>query len=73
MSDLDKVCRIVSKKLNLDYELVKQVCRYQFDFVKQIMTNEDDCHDILINGLFRFKLKPRFRLDKSREYSPHKQ
>lgn len=72
MNDLDKICRIVSKKLNLDYELVKEVCKYQFSFVRQIMTNENDYHDILINNLFRFKLKPRFKLDKTREYSPNK-
>jgi hypothetical protein len=36
------------------------------------MQDENDNHDILINNLFRFKLKPRFKLDKNSEYSPHK-
>lgn len=72
MTDIDKVCRIVSNKLKVDYELVSSICKYQFKFIREVMQDENDNHDILINNLFRFKLKPRFKLDKSSEYSPHK-
>ena len=33
------------------------------------MKDPDDTHDILINKLFRFKLKSRFKQNKQREYS----
>lgn len=34
------------------------------------MKDLDDVHDILIHKLFRFHLKPRFKIDKQRDYSP---
>lgn len=45
---------------------------FQFDFVKQVMQDEDDTHDILINKLFKFKLKNRFKENKQADYSPKK-
>lgn len=72
MTDIDKVCRIVSNNLNIDYELVSNICKHQFKFIKEIMQDQNDYHDILINKLFKFKLKPRFKLNKNSEYSPHK-
>jgi len=34
------------------------------------MKDPDDYHDILFNKLFRFSLKPRFKIDKQSDYSP---
>ena len=35
------------------------------------MKDPDDTRDVLINKLFRFKLKKRFKEDKTRNYSPY--
>lgn len=45
---------------------------YEFQFIKQVMQDKDDTHDILINKLFKFKLKSRFKEDKLGNYSPKK-
>lgn len=34
------------------------------------MKDDQDTHDILINELFKFKLKPRFKNNKQANYSP---
>lgn len=35
------------------------------------MKDEDDVRDILLNKLFRFKLKKRFQENKQNNYSPY--
>lgn len=35
------------------------------------MKDETDYHDILFGGLFKFKLKNRFKEDKTKKYSPY--
>ncbi len=35
------------------------------------MKDEDDTRDVLINKLFRFKLKKRFKDNKQSNYSPY--
>nr|DAQ78742.1 MAG TPA: hypothetical protein [Caudoviricetes sp.] len=35
------------------------------------MKDEDDARDILLNKLFRFKLKKRFQENKQSNYSPY--
>lgn len=35
------------------------------------MKDPEDYHDILFNGLMRFKLKGRFKEDKTKQYSPN--
>ena len=34
------------------------------------MKDPQDCHDILFRRLFRFKLKNRFKENKTKDYSP---
>lgn len=70
--ETQKLCKQISKQLNIDYNTVYDVCMFQFDFVKQVMQDEDDTHDILINKLFKFKLKNRFKENKQADYSPKK-
>ncbi len=70
MINIDKVCTEISRELNVSYELVKQIVMYQFQFTTEVMKDPDDYHDILFNKLFRFKLKPRFKEDKNKDYSP---
>ena len=69
MIDLDKVIKEVSKRLNLDRDVVAAVCKHAFTSTVETMKSEDDCRDIMFNRLFKFKLKRRFKEDKTRKYS----
>lgn len=66
----DKICTKIARELNLDKELVKKIVMYEFRFTTDVMKDPEDYHDILFNKLFRFTLKPRFKIDKTRKYSP---
>ena len=68
MITLDDVIKEVSKNLNLDRELVAEVCKHPFKQVVDIMKS-DDTSDILFNELFKFKLKRRYKENKQRQYS----
>lgn len=67
--NIDKVCRQIANDLNEDPNVVKQIVMHQFQFVVDVMKDEDDTRDVLINKLFRFKLKKRFRDNKQSNYS----
>ena len=69
--NIDKVCRQIAKDLNEDPNVVKQIIMHQFQFVVDVMKDEDDTRDVLINKLFRFKLKKRFNDNKQSNYSPY--
>lgn len=71
MMNIDKVCRQIAKDLNEDPNIVKQIAMHQFQFVVDVMKDEDDTRDVLINKLFRFKLKKRFKDNKQSNYSPY--
>lgn len=71
MMNIDKVCRQIAKDLNEDPNVVKQIIMHQFQFVIDVMKDEDDTRDVLINKLFRFKLKKRFKDNKKSNYSPY--
>ena len=69
--NIDKVCKHIAKDLNEDPNVVKQIVMHQFQFVVDVMKDEDDTRDVLINKLFRFKLKKRFKDNKQSNYSPY--
>lgn len=71
MMNIDKVCRQIAKDLNEDHNVIKQIIMHQFQFVVDVMKDEDDTRDVLINKLFRFKLKKRFKDNKQSNYSPY--
>lgn len=71
MMNIDKVCRQIAKDLNEDPNVVKYIVMHQFQFVVDVMKDEDDTRDVLINKLFRFKLKKRFKDNKQSNYSPY--
>lgn len=71
MMNIDKVCRQIAKDLNEDPNVVKQIIMHQFQFVVDVIKDEDDTRDVLINKLFRFKLKKRFKDNKQSNYSPY--
>ena len=69
--NIDKVCRQIGQQLNEDPEFVKQIVMHQFQFVVDVMKDQDDTRDVLINKLFRFKLKSRFKDNKNKPLSPY--
>ncbi len=71
MTDVDEICRQISKTLNEDFSFVKNVVTSQFLFITNVMKDDDDTKDILINKLVRFKLKDRFKKNKEKDYSPY--
>ena len=68
MIALEDVIKQVSKNLNVDKEIVSQVCKHVFDETARIMKS-DDTSDILFNKLFKFKLKRRFKENTTRPYT----
>lgn len=69
MITLDDVIKEVSKNLNLDRDLVSVVCKHPFIQITELMKSPDVTSDILFNGLFKFKLKKRYKENKQRQYS----
>ena len=69
MIDLDQVIKQVAKRLNEDKEIVNAVCKHVFKDTVETMKSEDDCRDILFNQLFKFKLKRRYKENKTYKYS----
>ena len=69
MITIDEVIKEVSKNLNLDRDLVATVCKHPFEQTVELMKDPKASQDILFNGLFRFKLKKRYKENKDREYS----
>jgi len=67
--DIDKISKEISNRLNLDYDIVKTVCRHTFQCTVDAMKSENDYRDIMFNGLFKFKLKRRFKENKTRQYT----
>lgn len=68
--ELSKVCRQIAKDLHEDPDMVHKIVMHQFQEIVSVMKDPDDTRDILINKLFKFKLKPRFKNNKTLKYSP---
>lgn len=70
MIDIEQVSKEVAKRLNLDRDLVELICKHPFEYTVEVMKDGEDYHDILFNQLFKFKLKGRFKDNKTKPYSP---
>lgn len=68
MIDLDQIIKDVSVKTGIDREIVSVVCKHVFLQTVESMKS-DDVKDILFNKLFKFKLKRRYKENKSNPYS----
>ena len=55
--------------IDIDKETVAVVCKHVFQETVDVMKSENDCRDILFNQLFKFKLKRRYKEDKTQKYS----
>ena len=69
MIDIDDVIKEVSKNTGVDKEIVATICKHPFNYTVEVMKDADDIRDILFNQLFKFKLKRRFKENKTQKYS----
>lgn len=68
MTNINDVIKEVAKNLNLDRDVVNAICKHVFQETVNTMKS-GDTSNILFNGLFKFKLKRRYKEDKQRQYS----
>ena len=69
MIDIDQMLKEDSIKTGVDRELVATICKHPFQQTVEIMKDEADLSDIMFNGLFKFKLKRRYKENKSNPYT----
>jgi GMP synthase PP-ATPase subunit len=67
--EIDKIIKEISKRLNVDIEIVDAVCKHTFLYTVNTMKDPTETRDILFNQLFKFKLKRRYKEDKTQKYS----
>ena len=68
MIDIEQVIKEVSVKTGVDRDIVATICKQPFLQTVDIMKS-DNIQDIMFNGLFKFKLKRRYKEDKSKPYT----
>ena len=68
---IDKACKQLAKDLNEDVDTVHNIVMFQFRQKKEKMKDLDNTEDILLNKLFKFKLKTRYKNNKSLKYCSH--
>lgn len=68
---IDKACKQIVKELNENPDVVHQIIKFQFEQIVEKMKDLDFTDDILINNLFKFKLKTRYKNNKSLKYCTH--
>ena len=59
--DAEDLCKRIVKETGEQYDTVKQIVAYVFNFTADVMKDKNDQRDILFNKLFKFKLKNRFK------------
>lgn len=69
MIDIEEVIKEVSKRTNVDKDLISVICKHPFLQTVEIMKDDDNVQDILFNQLFKFKLKRRYKENKTNRYT----
>ncbi len=69
MIDIEEVIKEVSKRTGTDREIVSIICKHPFLQTVEIMKDDNNIQDILFNQLFKFKLKRRYKENKTKEYT----
>lgn len=68
---IDKACKQLAKDLNEDVDTVHNIVMFQFRQIVEKMKDLDNTEDILLNKLVKFKLKTRYKNNKSLKYCSH--
>lgn len=69
MIDVERIIKEVSKSTGIDENIVSTICKHVFVETQNIMKDDTNTVDILFNGLFKFKLKRRYKENKQLKYS----
>lgn len=69
MIDIEQIIKEVSKRTQIDQNIVSVICKHPFLQTVEIMKDDNNILDILFNQLFKFKLKRRYKENKTRKYS----
>lgn len=69
MIDIDQVIKEVSVRTNIDRDIVDTICKHPFIYTVVTMKDAVNTQDILFNQLFKFKLKRRYKENKTKLYS----
>ena len=69
MIDIEQVIKEVSAKTGIDKNIVSIVCKHPFTYTVELMKDETNTQDILFNQLFKFKLKRRYKENKTKSYT----
>lgn len=68
MINIDTISKEIAQKTGYDVDVVKKVCQHVYIKTMEIMKSDTDTRDILFNRLFKFKLKRRYKEDKTLKY-----
>lgn len=68
MITIDNIIKRITKESGISTETVDKVCKHVFKYSVNIMKDEHNVDDILFNELFKFKLKSRYKKEKSLNY-----
>lgn len=69
MIEIDQIVKEVSDETGIDKDTVAAICKHVFSYTVSAMKDGNDVNDILFNKLFKFKLKRRYKEDKTQKYS----
>lgn len=69
MINIDQVIKEVSERTGVDKDVVAVICKHPFLQTIEIMKSDYDIKDILFNQLFKFKLKRRYKENKTNQYT----
>lgn len=69
MIDIEQIVKEVSKRTNIDKEIVSIVCKHPFLQTVELMKDNENVQDILFNQMFKFKLKRRYKENKHLKYT----
>lgn len=69
MIEIEDIIKEVSKRTEINEDIVSIVCKHPFKYTVDVMKDETDYHEILFNKLLKFKLKNKFKTDKTKQYN----
>ena len=69
MIDIEDIIKEVAKRTQVDKEVVSTICKHPFLQTVGMMKDDNNVQDILFNQLFKFKLKRRYKENKTNKYT----